>query len=445
MNTYVSKRAFVRLIIICISVFIIVELVMGEADTFITAILRFICELELIFTLYFGVTDRELFNPLLLFSLTPLSLLLYSESVSPRYLNSLTVNTWVLGVINMLAFVWVVRCRTKNVSSLLTYDKKQSGNVFHDEVSDELQRRNLILHGVVLIAISRIPDLCRMLFGTSFFLGSTINYLLYPGLCCAWKSRSKSFIGLSYLVCILSFATRFNKSIFLSVGLVTILSYTRFCAKDKREESKLYLWISLAALAMIFIAFPVKTFIQNGNALSWGGIAEAVYTYFKGGDDHYATTIVWNGPDVLKLPYMYLVSAWNNVQYVMETQSAHTYGLWVVKPLLSWLQLDGLFESAYTLTPYSSFNTFGYVTVLYKDFGIYGSILGSILLGWFVSSVYRKFCRSDSPFEIACYAMTAQATLEMFFSNHFFMLSYPFTIIVVCWIYKALFKSAREL
>lgn len=33
--------------------------------------------------------------------------------------------------------------------------------------------------------------------------------------------------------------------------------------------------------------------------------------------------------------------------------------------------------------------------------------------------------------------------LEMFFSNHFFMLSYPFTIIVVCWLYKLLFKSAK--
>lgn len=443
MNTYVSRKAFIRLLIISISVFAIIELVMGTTDTWITGTLRFICEMVLIATIYYGVTDRELFNPMLLFSLTPLSLLLYSESVSPRYLNSLTVTTWILGLINMIAFVWVVRRRTRETLCTDFNPDIEDDDVLLDE--DDTEKQSLIYHGIILIAVSRIPDLCRMIFGTSFFLGSTINYLLYPGLCCAWKSKSKIFIALSYIVCVLSFATRFNKSIFLSVGLVTVLSYTKYYAESKKEERKLYVGIIVATIAMIFVAFPVKTFIQNGNSLTWQGISDAVTTYFQGGDDHYATTIVWNGPDVLKLPYMYLVSAWNNVQYVMETQSSHTFGLWMIKPLLSWLQLDGIFEASYTLTPYSSFNTFGYVTVLYKDFGVYGSVFGSIVLGLFVSKVFNKYKWSDSPFDIACYAMTAQATLEMFFSNHFFMLSYPFTIILMCWLYKLVFKSARTL
>lgn len=430
MNTYVSRKGFIRLLISSVSVFVIIELVMGKTDSWTTGSLRFICELILITTLYFGVTDKELFNPLLLFSLTPLSLLLYSESVSPRYLNPLTVETWVLGLINMIAFVWVVRHKTKNTGFLS---------------EDEIQNRKLITHGIILTALGIFPDICRAIFGTSFFLGATISYLLYPGLVCAWKSKSKIFIALSYIICILAVATRFNKSVFLSIGLVTILSYKRFYVKDKKEEKKIYIWIVVAMLLMIFVAFPVKAFIQNGNALTWQGLSETITTYFQGDDDYYVTTIIWDGPKVLKLPYMYLVSAWNNVQYVMETQSIHTYGLWLMKPVISWLQMDGLFEVSYTLTPYSSFNTFGYVTVLYKDFGTYASVIGSIILGLFVSKVYNRYKESNSPFVIGSYAMTAQATLEMFFSNHFLMLSYPFTIVLMCWIYKFLFRTARDL
>ena len=440
MNTYVSKKSLIRLITISISVFIIIELIMSKTDTFITAFLRFICELLLISTIYFGVMDNELCNPLLLFSFTPLSLLLYSEIVSPRYLNTLTVTTWILALVNMAAFIFVVRYKTRNVS-LLKVDKF---DYFVDNI-DNLKQKRLIHHGAGLLVIGLIPEICRLMFGTSFFLGSTISYLLYPGIACAWKSKSKIFLVLAYLIWFLLIVSRFNKSIFLSMGLVTILSFQRLYIKEDREKKKVYFLAIVAITIMILVAFPLKAFVQNGNELTWAGIKNAITSYIQEGDTFYDTTITFAGPNVLKLPYMYLVSAWNNVQYVMETQSNHTFGLWLFKPLLAWLQLDWLFADEYLLEPYSSFNTFGYITVLYKDFGVWGSVVGSIILGWFVSKVYIKFRTSDSPFDIACYAMTAQATLEMFFSNHFFMLSYPFTIILMCWLYRFCFKSARNL
>lgn len=441
MNAYVSRKSFIKPTVISIFVFILLELVVGKKDTGEIAFLRFICELLLIATICFGVTDRELFNPMLLFSFTPLSLLLYSESVSPKYLNSLTMTTWLLGLINMFAFILVVRYKTRNVKFL----EDNNWDSCDDNNYDTKKKKLLIHHGVVLIILGLIPEIFQLIFGTSFFLGATISYLLYAGIACAWKSKSKIFIIFAYTLWLLSIISRFNKSIFLSMGLVTILSFQRLYAKDERQKKKVYFWTIIAIVIMIFIAFPLKTFVQTGNQLTLDGISSAIISYFQDGDTYYDTTIKFDGPNVLKLPYMYLVSAWNNVQYVMETQSSHTFGLWLIKPLLSWFQLDGLFADAYFLKPYSSFNTFGYVTVLYKDFGMWGSVVGSLMLGLFISKIYIKFITSNSPFDVACYAMTAQATLEMFFSNHFFMLSYPFTIIVVCWIYKHIFKSAGKL
>lgn len=402
-------------------------------------ILRFICKLLLILTLYFGVTDQELLNPMLLFSLTPLSLLLYSESVSTKYLNPLSETTWFLGLINMIAFVWIVRCKTRSISLRKTNELERSVDY------NAHQRQLLIDHGIVLIAIGLIPDICEIIFGTSFFFGATIRYLLCAGVACAWKSRSKIFIVIAYILWFLSIIWRFNKSIFLNLILVTILSFRHLYAKNDRQKKAVYFWAIGAAMIMLIVAFPLKAFVQGGNQLTWEGISNAITSYFQEGDTLYDTTVDFNGPSVLKLPYMYLVTGWNNFQYVLETQPGYTFGLWLFKPLLSWLQLDGLFARQYYLRPYSSFNTYGYITVLYKDFGMWGSVAESILLGWFVSKVYIKFRSSNSPFDVACYAMTAQATLEMFFSNHFFMQSYPFTIILMCWIYKYVFRTAKNI
>ena len=52
---------------------------------------------------------------------------------------------------------------------------------------------------------------------------------------------------------------------------------------------------------------------------------------------------------------------------------------------------------------------------------------------------------SRSPFDVACYVLTAIATLEMFFSNHFFMQSYPFTIVILMELYKKFIIQKKQI
>ena len=434
----VKKKTLITAIGSFIIGFLIIYATMGFSDSLFDGMLRILVGLLFVVSIILGANQREKINPYILFSLTPLSLLLYNEKLSPRYLTKLDDKTWMLGIICILAFILVLHWYIRG-----NRIDEENRKIRESKCTTAKEKNLLVKHAIILFVLSLLPDICRLFLGTSFFLGSTIAYFKYPAIACAWKSKSKPLIVLMYVSVLLSFMTTFNKSIFLSVGLITILSYQRYALKDEKDDKKLFAWIAIAACFMVFIAFPMKALVQEQGNFSFSNLFSAISKYYTGEDNSYANKILWNGPIVLQMPYMYLVSAWNNVKYVMQTQSSHTYGLWFFKPVLSWLQLDGLLERFYILKPYSSFNTFGFVTVLYKDFGIIGAMFEAGFLGYFVAKVFNKFRTSNSPIDLAIYALTAQATVEMFFSNHFFMLSYPFTIIVVCWIYKMLFKTAK--
>ena len=140
-----------------------------------------------------------------------------------------------------------------------------------------------------------------------------------------------------------------------------------------------------------------------------------------------------------------MTTPWSNLQYVTETQPKSTNGLWTIKPLLGYAQLDDTFENNYKLEPYSSFNTFTYIVCGYKDFGFWGSVVMSLFLGFFVKKVYSRYKVSQSPFDVAIYVCAGLAVVEMFFSNHFFMQSYPFTIVIIMELYKSLVRGNNKL
>lgn len=108
----------------------------------------------------------------------------------------------------------------------------------------------------------------------------------------------------------------------------------------------------------------------------------------------------------------------------------------MIKPILGYLGVDEKFSREYELIPYSSFNTFTFICCGFKDFGYWLSILSSLFLGFFVKKMYSRYLISKSPFDVTSYILVALATVEMFFSNHFFMQSYPFTVLIMMELYK---------
>lgn len=68
----------------------------------------------------------------------------------------------------------------------------------------------------------------------------------------------------------------------------------------------------------------------------------------------------------------------------------------------------------------------------------------SIFLGFYVKKIYSKFIISRSPFNVSIYVSVAVSVSVMFFSNHFFMLSYPFTLHILMELSKRFFGKHIE-
>jgi oligosaccharide repeat unit polymerase len=239
-------------------------------------------------------------------------------------------------------------------------------------------------------------------------------------------------VGLFLLVglyLVISFTTGSVSKLFVLMLAMTILViYDKYYAVTKKSKRREFL-LMIAGIALMLAAF------------SFANKDRGSYDADDGVSGYSAQGITWTGATRFFMPYMYLTNAWTNLQYVTETQDSRTYGLWMAKPVLGYLQLDDSFGPIYNLESYSSFNTFGFITCGFKDFGYWLSVISALMLGFFVKKIYSRFLLSRSPFDVACYVLVGLATLEMFFSNHFFMQSYPFTVVIIMGLYK--FVAAR--
>ena len=66
---------------------------------------RFIVVCIFIWCVYRGLHEDFYINPYILFSLTPLSLMIYSDKVSSYFLRPLDQRTWIIAIINMIVFL----------------------------------------------------------------------------------------------------------------------------------------------------------------------------------------------------------------------------------------------------------------------------------------------------------------------------------------------------
>lgn len=422
---YVKQQPF----LIALILFLIIELIIGGADTIGFVIMRLTVCFLFVYCVYRGINEEFISNPYLLFSITPFSLLLYSEKISLDYLAKLEYKTWIIAIMNILAFVIT-----------LNYGIKKNRNwidTSEETVEVDCKTANITCHVILLTIISKIPFVADSL-GISFPLKTILGFFSFIGIALAFRTKKKWLIAFTIIANMTDWVQDFNKTRLMYLVMTVLVSLEAYYVKKNKDKVYLIVGMIIVVFFVIMVSFPLKSFTRSGGSFSdfFVNITEVSGNAFS----KYNNRISFSGPQILQMPYMYLVSAWNNVQYVMDSQPECTYGLWTLKPILGYLQLDRIFADYYELIPSSSFNTFTYITVLFKDFGYYGSIIGSIILGLYVSSRYCTMKVEASCFDVATYGLVAMATFEMFFSNHFFSLSYPFTIFIIGYIYKKIFR-----
>lgn len=408
----VQRRTLITAVIIIVTAAIGVVLDLTIVCRVCVLFLLIICIIR-------GMQERYFLNPYYMFAIVPFTLLIYVK-ISNYHLD-LTTNTWLIAIINIAAFIIAL--------DFTQGYKKTSKCVGLGEGSE------LTTHIVLLLGIGFLPSVYSIIFKSNMPFGSMISLFATGAVVGAVKSKRKSLIILVTVMYVVSWIEYVSKFSILMFVLAVIIAYEKFYVTTTRQRMKSIIIAVIGAIIMI-ISF---SFANQGRENASGQAALDYYARYGGA--------IWNGNSALFMPYMYLTTPWTNLQYVMETQNKYTHGLWMLKPLLNFLQIDGLFGNAYKLTPYSNFNTFTYIACCFKDFGFWGSCISSVFLGFFTKKVYSRYKISRSPLDVACYALLSQAVLEMFFSNHFYMQSYPFTIVIIMGIYKKIFckKSLIEI
>lgn len=347
-----------------------------------------------------GIQEDKIVNPYYLFLLTPLTLLMYVD-LGGSYFITLNAKTWNLAIMNILAFIVALKY-TPDVNS----DATRNG---------EMKGKKVYKHMFIIYALTWFAPFSGPFYSVLSLLSGVVIVL-------AFSTKNKKVIALYTLLVIFNMAVgAASKSGVLTVLFAYLISYEHYYISTPKQRVRVLL-LSLCAVLMMVFAF------------SFANKDRGHYDADEGLSYYSRDGLQWDYDASLFLPYMYLETPWINLQYVTETQDTRTYGMWALKPFLGYVGLRD--DNVYDLEPYSSFNTFTFISCQFKDFGYYGSILLSLFLGFFVKKVYSMSRLRPSPFVLGSYVLVAQATLEMFFSNHFFMQSYPFTICIMMWLYQ---------
>lgn len=381
--------------------------------------------------IFAGLHERHFFNPYYLFSLTPLSLALYDYSFSTYYLSQLNESTYYLGLLCIATFL----------VGLMVANRQRAGhgsNEHRGARREESLFYPLLFLGMlpVIYGVAIAPNvlLSGDLLGMGKYVGmmpmsSILMICKYPALALAIKSKRKKRIAIALGCCIAALVLSFNKTNLIFLLFSTIFPIKKYLLTNARSNRVFIVVCALSAVVMVLsVTFydSIRSDFNSTEALIARGASSSL-------------------PEPLMLPYMYLVSAWSNLQFVIETQPSHTFGLWLLRPLLFYFRIDGFFDGSYQLVAPSSYNTFTYIACLWKDFGFVGAPVVSCGLGLFVGHVYQKSRKSSSPFSLSAYALVAVAVCEMFFSNHFFSLVYPFTACIIAMLCDALAARPSKL
>lgn len=398
---------------------------------------RMVIMLLLTICIYKGRREKYLFNPYYFFAITPLSLLLYIEAASPYYLIELNQGTWNTAILNISMFIIGLSILKSNNKSML------DSNIRY---KDKYRNKDLIFHTMILLVLGLIPTMFSIALGFQSFISgnfyamkefansmpltSVFKLFKYPAIACAIKSKNKKTIVVTLILCILAILVNFSKFEIVLFMVTFVITINKYSSRKRKENRRLIALIFIGALVLLW-SFSYYDLMRSGYDSA---------SYFLE-----ANRVSKSLNKKLVLPYLYLTTPWTNLQYVMETSKSYTYGLWMLKPFLGYFQLDNLFVKQYELVPMvPAFNTFSYITILFKDFGILGSGVVSFLLGLMIKKIYNVFRESTSPFLTAVYSLNSLAVLMMFFSNHFFKESYALTIIIIMLIYEVIFIRKKK-
>lgn len=384
--------------------------------------LKILIVLLLLLTISKGRKQKLFFNPYYIFVSTIISYFLYSHSIGGIFLSDLGLDTQILIILCLYAvFCGFVTGEFLKVKAIISGNYTENFyfvfivGVLPSLIAISLYGNTLDMSGEELLESKEKMSI-------PFF--GQFAYWLPASIIIACKKNVSRWIVIatvaSFIVALMS-VTKTGMLIalmYLTIGLYIfnpdILKH-RFVILIKKY--------SFIVLPVFIISF----FIFN-NSLRHEASSDLEMSYVEKSNSKVWSSTYEFGQGMF-LNYLYYCSPWSNLDYNIRKQHKKGYGSNTVAQFAHLLRLPE--HRVEKLNP-TFLNTHSFITDYYIDFGFFGAVIASYVLGIFIFFCYRKFGCSDDPLLLSFYILVAFATFMLFFSNHFnqgYLLNYFITFV----------------
>lgn len=373
--------------------------------------------------------ESRTINPYVLFLSTPISLMMYSESVSAVFLPAMDQNVQLLIIGGIYAYL----------AGLLTV--RVGRQVSQPENAPRYSF-------VIILALGLVPHFLGVV-TTGFpalaadvkaareayilpIIGQFVIFLPVSILI-AFQRRSKFLIFVSVMINVFFTVMMAAKFPVMLAGLFFLYAYFRYDGRRLFKVHPVYLAIfSIVAVPLLFDAvFSLREDLDQSEYF-W---RQAVF---------FDSKFLNNYGDYTYLPYLYSTTPWSNFSYIVEEHTELSYGVRSSASLVSVLQLDGLFDLDERPIRMVQFNTHAFLSDFYMDFGILGVVFLSYLLGMLVKWSYTNSLKRPDVLSEGAWIAVGFASLLLFFSNHFTGLTYPLLALLLFNAYRFLSRTLKR-
>lgn len=382
----------------------------------------------IIILVWFGQREKKILNPYFLFLPTPISLILYSEAVSPVFLPKMNQEVQlviILGIFSYLAGLLMIRTKHRTSGSRRPRDYSFYVFLILGLVPHLI---GIATAGIPLFAsdvnIAREQYLAPLIGQLIIFLPVTVLIAFKEG------SRKKVIIALAANIAGAAFmVSKFALFFFL---IFLIFGFVRY-----RGDKLLPIRAGAVAFALLIVTPLIfeATFSARDSA--------AQVEYFWRNNISFGMKIVDEYGDYIYLPYMYLTAPWSNFAYIYDITSNFDYGARSVYAVASFLQVESLLPFEPRGVRRLPFNTHAYLSDFYLDFGLAGIVALSYLLGLLVKWAYISAAKSGDLLDEAVWITIGFASMMLFFSNHFTTLSYPLVSLLAFKSYQGFGRATK--
>lgn len=370
--------------------------------------------------------EDRFINPYLLFLSTPISLLLYSDSVSDLFLPEINMRVQLIIIGGICAYV----------AGLMIL--KQESTHHHHSPGRYANARSysftiILIMGLVPHALgiltAGIPVLANDVQAAraAYLLPVIGQFSLFLPITMliAFRRRARFLIFISFALNCFFSAIVLSKFTIMLTGLFFIYAYLRYGGRQT---------FKLSPFLIIFISVLCTPFLFEYIFSQRQSLSQSEYFWRQ--QVRFPSELLDRYGDFLYLPYLYLTTPWSNFSYIVEGSNDFSLGARSIMSLASVFQADQLLTLEERPIRMIPFNTHAYPADFYMDFGTFGVVVFSFLLGLFVKWTYINAQRKSDVLSEALWISVGFASFLLFFSNHFTSLTYPIVSFILFNFYR---------